>query len=308
MIFTFIIFITPCVWGQIVKRTAKAPSFFVPNGSLKAKTDAEKLSATKKPAYARGRTAHIEKDAGNYVAYPDIQYEKAPIDEILRKQKNFSAADISNYRQNIVKGFTLYSAELDKLMQYEYEKVNRETLRMNAALEYIKIASSAYRLANFQLDTQISQDMIKSRKHYKKIKQKLTEIISEQKNKKIYIIEAKNSMFWMRYEVLRKAINSFNIKGENYHFKDVTYISIFDNKYNHLFSYYRQHINMLKNRRIPAADRTSDFNINHNAVNIYQQLFDDYINDLNRIGKGLDINNPKLLRQLDEMQDKTISM
>ena len=127
------------------------------------------------------------------------------------------------------------------------------------------------------------------------------------RNKKIYIIEAKNHLFWIRYELPDEGINGFSIKG-NYHFKDVTYISIFDSKYRHLFSYNRQHINMLKNRRIPAADKTSDFYIDSHTVNIYQQLFDDYINDLNRIGKGLDINNPQLLRQLDEMQDKTISI
>ena len=308
MIFTFIIFTAPCVWGQIVKRTTKAPTFFVPNGSLKAKTDAEKLSAIKKPAHTRGGVAHIEKPTEVSTAYyPEIQYEKAPIDSILKKQKDFSKEMLSNYRQKIVNSFAIYSDELEKLLRYEYEKVNQETLRMKGALDYIKAATPAYRLANYQLDAQISQDMVKSRKHYKKIKQKLAEIISEQKNKKVYIIEAKNNLFWIHYKLLDEKISGFNIKG-NYHFKDVTYISIFDNKYNHLFSYNRQHINMLKNRRIPAADKTADFHIDIHTVNTYQQLFDDYINDLNRIGKGLDINNPQLLRQLDEMQDKTISI
>lgn len=313
IIFIFILFTVPCVWGQTIKRTTKSPTFFVPNDTLKSKskTEKEKLSATKNKNYTRGNIAHIKQTTVESTdtlpkEHLNMRYDKAPVDEILKAQPYSSKEELSEYKKSIVNSYALSVQDLQQLLQKEYDDVNEETLRMEAALRYLKTASPAYQLANFQLETQISQDMIKSRKHYKTIKQRFSEITEKQKNKRIYIIEAKNNLFWI-YELRNKATNGFRVGGD-YHFKDVTYISIFDTAYNHLFSYYRQHLNMLKNRRIPAPDRTDDSYIDTETVKMYQQLFDDYINDLNRIGKGLDINNPLLLRQLNEMQDKTISI
>ena len=304
IIFIFILFTVPCVWGQTIKRTTKSPTFFVPNDTFKNKTEKEKLSAPQKQNYVRGGVVHIERTTAQSTT-ANIRYDKAPVDEILKAQSNFSEEELSDYKKNIVDSYSLSVRDLQQLLQKEYDDVNEETLRMEAALRYLKTASPAYKLANFQLETQISQDMTNSRKHYKMIKQRFSEIIEKQKDKIIYIFEAKSNLFWL-HQRLR---NSGHMRWTNsYHFKDVTYISIFDNEYNHLFSYYRQHLNMLKNRRIPAPDRTDDSYIDTETVEMYQQLFDDYINDLNRIGKGLDINNPLLLRQLNEMQDKTISI
>lgn len=305
IIIIFILFVVPCVWGQTIKRTTKSPTFFVPHDTFKNKTEKERLSAPQKQNYIRGSVAHIERTTAQSTT-ANIRYDKAPVDEILKAQSNFSEEKLSDYKKNIVNSYSLSVRDLQQLLQKEYDDVNEETLRMEAALRYLKTASPAYKLANFQLETQISQDMTNSRKHYKMIKQKFSEITEKQKNKRIYIIEAKNNLFWI-YELRNKATNGFSVGGD-YHFKDITYISIFDTAYNHLFSYYRQHLNMLKNRRIPAPDRTDDSYIDTETVKMYQQLFDDYINDLNRIGKGLDINNPLLLRQLNEMQDKTISI
>ena len=37
IIFIFILFTVPCVWGQTIKRTTKLPTFFVPNDTFKNK-------------------------------------------------------------------------------------------------------------------------------------------------------------------------------------------------------------------------------------------------------------------------------
>lgn len=315
IIFIFILFTVPCVWGQTIKRTTKSPTFFVPNDTFKNKTEKEKLSATKNKNYTRGNIAHIKQTTVESTdtlpkEHLNMRYDKAPVDEILKAQPYLSKEQLSEYKKSIVNSYALSVQDLQQLLQKEYDDVNEETLRMEAALRYLKTASPAYQLANFQLETQISQDMTNSRKHYKTIKQRFSEIIKKQESKKVYIIEAKSSLFWDLYEQIKSMKKNEN--GIKFYLHShpvyVTYISIFDDKYNRQFSYYRQHLNMLKNRRIPAPDRTDDSYIDTETVKMYQQLFDDYINDLNRIGKGLDINNPLLLRQLNEMQDKTISM
>lgn len=300
-----IAFLTTAAWSQTVKRTAKTPIFFVPDSVLKNKTDAERLASGRTGGYNRN-TLSISPQTS---PLSRIHYNAAPIDNILQKQTPFSKIKINEYKSDILSSYALFPTDLQILLQSEYDTINKETLRMEAVLQYLKNASPAYRLANFQINRQISQDMVENRKHYKKLKQKFAEIMENSpKNQNIYIIKAKNDLFWKHYELSKQW--KYNWKGytQGYHFKNVTYISVFNHEYTHLFSYYRQHLNMLKDRRIFAPDKTAAFYIEPNIVHIYQQLFDDYLNDLNRIGKGLDINNPHLLRQLNEMQDKTISI
>lgn len=297
-------FLLPAVSAQTVKRTAKSPSFFVPDNALKSKPEAEKLSVSGRKII-RGGATNVNNSGETFES---IRFDKAPIDAILKKQSEFSSGELARYKKNIVNSYKLSVYDLQKLLQREYRNINKETARMEAVLQHLKTASPAYRFANFQIDRQISQDMVKNRKRYKKLKEKFAEITEGKKTDAItYIIEAKNDLFWKHHELSKQWQYGWKGYIRGYHFKNITYISLFDDKYDYLFSYYRQHLNMLKNRRILAPIGTDSFYIDNNTVNIYQKLFDDYITDLNRVGKGLDINNPQLLRQLDEMQDETIS-
>lgn len=304
-----IMFLSTAVLAQTVNRTVKTPSFFMPENALKNKNDAEKLSLMKTTLYKHGSAASITSNSNTISPLPDIRYAPASIETILEKQKNLPKNDLNKYKKSIVRSYKLSLDDLQKILQWEYENINKETLRMEAVLRHLKTAAPSYRFANFKIEKQISQDMVKNRKRYKKLQQKFKEIIeSEPKNQSIYIIEARNDLFWLHYGLSEQWQNNWRGYTSGYHFKDITYISIFNHEYSHLFSYYRQHLNMLKNRRIPAPDMTAHFYINQDTVNTYQRLFDEYINDLNRIGKGLDVNNPLLLRQLDDMQNKKISI
>lgn len=300
-----IAFLTTAAWAQTVKRTTKTPSFFVPNGALKNSSDAEKLSSVR--TNRQNRNTLLISDSPSLLT--GTRYEAAPIERILQKQTPFAKAKLAEYKNDIVRSYTLSPYDLQVILQSEYSTINKETLQMEEILKYLKTASPAYRLANFRIDRQISQDMVKNRKRYGKLKQKFAEIIdNEPKNKNIYIIEAKNNLFWLHYGLSGQWQNNWQGYTHGYQFKNIAYISIFNHEYSHLFSYYRQHLNMLENRRIYAPDRTANFYIEPDTVQLYQQLFDSYISDLNRIGKGLDINNHLLLRQINEMQDKTISI
>ena len=81
------------------------------------------------------------------------------------------------------------------------------------------------------------------------------------------------------------------------------FISIFDYEHNHVFSYRRTHVDSNQNRRILAAPSG-----NKEIDEDYQKLFDDYRADLRRIGYGLDITNPTLLRQIGEMKNRVITV
>lgn len=308
------LFFTPFAAAQVVKRTTKTPNFFVPGSVMKSKTDAEKLSS----AATANPKGGVGKISPNVTPSPSpsvlrLHFKKAPIDEILGKQSSLSKNDKINYIKAVVNSFTLYPSDLDQLLQSELNTVNQETVRMKNIMQTLRNSSWAYQLANFELKRQISQDMVKNRKHYKKIKQRFTEIIKETPpNSPLYIVEAKNPLFWKNFEVLKlmiakKKFGAISWKGSN-HFKEVSYITIFNSDYKHLFSYYRQHLNMLKQKRIIAPGEVGKYRIGQREINIYQQLFDGYLTDLNRIGKGLDINNPQLLRQLNEMQNRQISI
>ena len=306
----------PNVSAQTIKRTAKNPAFFVPDSLLKSKNEAEILNSFGNNRVIRGGPVNISNtkvirgkptNINNTSKIKEkISFPQAPIDTILKKQTLFSRDKLKKYKKNIVNSYKLSARDIEKLLQREYKNINEETLRMETVLDYLKTASPAYRLANFQIERQISQDMVKNRNRYKKIKEKFTQITQNAPSgENIYIIEAKDQLFWSYYEFSK-------YPGKGYssgpHFDDITYISVFDKDYSYLFSYYRQHLNMLKNQRISAPVATQNFYIDANTVNTYQQIFDWYLKDLNRIGKGLDVNNPFLLKQLNEMQDKTISI
>ena len=309
LIILLTLLITPFATAQVVKRTTKTPSFFVPDKALKQASEKETIpSAPLRTVGGAGAISNTFSPSSFR-----MQYKKAPIDDILKKQLTLSKSDKARYKQSIVKSFTLYPNDLNNLLQKELDIVNQETVRMQNIVQNLKRSSWAYQLANFELKRQISQDMVKNREHYKKIKQKFTKIINDTpEDQPVYIVEAKNQLFWQTYEVIKivtekKLFGSFHWQGSN-HFKDVTFISIFDSNCKHLFSYYRQHLNMLKQKKITAPQQVGKLKIGQREVNIYQNLLNGYLTDLNRIGKGLDITNPQLLRQLNEMQNRQLSI
>lgn len=231
---------------------------------------------------------------------------RVPIDRILKNNPIITGL-VSNPREYITDSYAMYPADLQKLLQSQLDIINQEILRMEAVVKIMKTASPAYRLANYGIEKQIAN----LPKYYNLFKQKISEIIKKSpKDKYLYVIKA----YW-GLNVLN--LNKINSSGDSIEFMGLTprkpekfreFVNICNHEYKCLMSYMRYHQNMVKNRRIKAPVKTDKFVIDKNAVSIYQRLFDDYINDLSRIGKGLDVNNRQLLRQLNEMQDKKISM
>lgn len=202
----------------------------------------------------------------------------------------------------ITNSYAFYPSDLQILLKKQFDLLNQETLQMRAILNNMKTRSSAYKLANYGIKKQITDDMVIVRKQYKNIKETYKKIVKNiPSNKLIYVIEG-NWMYEVKHRGRGKSTVSFQPTG------DYSCINIFSHEYKWLMSYPKFHDNVLKYSRIIAPTETEKFVIDKDAVSIYQKLFDDYLYDLNRIGKGLDINNQQLLRQLDEMQDKDKSM
>lgn len=226
-------------------------------------------------------------------------YQTAPIDKIL--QKNFSSKkEIQNYKSKIINSYTLYPQQLEDILQREYQTINAETLRMQKIKQQWQQMPAEYKMANYKLTEQISTEIVQSRKKYLARKKKFAEFIKKApRSRKVYIIESADpSLFYINM----KQNSYFGLKTPFYLSSSVHgihYLSLFDNEYNHVFTYHRQHVNMIKNRRFMVT-KTNNERVNQS----YQQIFDDYIIDLERIGAGLDINNRLLLHKLSEMKDE----
>lgn len=226
-------------------------------------------------------------------------YPPAPVAEILKKQFIGSPAK-TEYMQSVVRSYTLYPAELNEILQNEYQAINLETQRMKKIKQNWNKSSYAYRLLNYKLNEQISEEIAQTRKKYAVRKQKFAEFIKNAPaNQPVYIIEATQPTFF--YLTVQKNNTgkagtgiqmSFSVHG-------IHYVSLFDHNYKHIFTYHRQHIDMLENRRF-VIQKTRNERVNRS----YQQIFDDYLTDLKRIGAGVDITNRDLLRQIGEMRDE----
>lgn len=227
------------------------------------------------------------------------KYQAAPIDKIL--QKNFfSGEKAQKYAAGIVNSYTLYPQQLNDILQQEYQTINAETLRMQKIKQQWSQMPAVYRMANYKLTEQISTDIAQSRKKYLGRKNKFAEFIKQApRSRQVYIIESTDPSFFF---ISMKNNSDFRQKSGFYLSSSahgIHYLSLFDNEYNHVFTYHRQHVNMIKNRRFVVAN-TRNQRVNRE----YQQIFDDYITDLQRIGSGLDINSRLLLQKLSEMKNE----
>lgn len=223
-------------------------------------------------------------------------------DNLHYLQEHHPNKDCNKINSVITNSYAFYPSDLQILLKKQFDLLNQETLQMRAILNNMKTRSSAYKLANYGIKKQITDDMVIVRKQYKNIKETYKKIVKNiPSDKLIYVIEG-NWMYWVEYD--EKGISGIHF----YRKPNNSFINIFSHEYKWLMSYPKFHDNVLKYSRIIAPTETEKFVIDKDAVNIYQKLFDDYLHDLNRIGKGLDINNQDLLRQLDEMQDKDKSM
>ena len=233
------------------------------------------------------------------VAVAAYRYPPAPIDKIL--ESNIHSVDkAQKYKESIVHSYTLYPKQLKQLLQDEYQKVNSETLRMQNIKASWPQMPYAYRLVNYQLMKQISTEITQSRRRYLARKKRFEDLIRNTPSRDfIYVIEATNPFFLFRALTATSKQQKSSVLKLSHSIHGIYYLSLFDNNYKHIFTYHRQHINMIKNKHF-TVPKTNNERVNRS----YQKIFDDYIDDLSRIGAGLDINNRNLLNQINDMKDE----
>lgn len=270
-----------------IAANAKKPSFFVPEGTFN--TSADKTRIIPKTNRNGGIAATHNDNSLHFTAHNKLNVRKmnvipAPVDEIAKINHL-----PKSYTQSIVKSFTLSKTQLNRLLQDEFNRINQNTGQLRQILSQWPTQSKAYKLANYLIQDQSSQEITKSRRQMKDIKEKYQQFLtSSGSDGKFYIIEAKDPSLYL-------LTDHSLIKG---HLDKITYISVFDNSKKHVFSYNRLHQDMLEDKQIPK--------INQPEYATYYQSFDDYLSDLRRIGQGLDVKNPTLLRQIGEMEDVVI--
>lgn len=305
--------------AQTAGRVRKQPNFFVPEKTLQQTHKAEKLPTAQQMLQHAQRSAELD-DSDNSLysesasttlsAQPyqpqqprkKMKTQSAPIDDILKKQP-IGEYSKEQYKKNILTSYYLLPRELKEILQKEADSINADTKRMIAIKNNWKTQSPAFKFANYRLNAQISAEMTQTVKNFKNRKKKFDELLKKAPpGKRIAIIEATDPIFWhISNQKNNKSISSYNVTGQKVS-QPLHYVSVFDHNFDHLFSYHRKHINLSKNRRIAASQSG-----NPKIDKIYQNLFDSYLADLGRISSGLDINNPILLRQIGEMQNKTVS-
>ncbi|MBR6355658.1 MAG: hypothetical protein IKR92_02280 [Alphaproteobacteria bacterium] len=235
----------------------------------------------------------------NIVPVAAQQYPPAPVDKILQKQI-VDKDKLAKYRRSIVNSYKLQPKQLQNLLDSEYDEINRDTKRMQNIKKNWKSFPYAYHFANYMLNAQISAEITQSRKKFIARKKRFEEILKNTpQGEPIYIIEANDPLFFIatiRQNPDNKVARTIKM---TYMAHELNYISVFDSTYKHLFTYHRQHIDMLQNRRIVTTLNTKNKEVNQS----YQKLFDDYLTDMKRIGAGLDINNPNMFREIEQMQN-----
>ena len=225
---------------------------------------------------------------------PKKKYPPAPIADILAKQ-HYPQDWLEKYKKNITHSYAIYPNELKVILQKELNTINAENNRMYQIQSNWNNQSPAYKFVNYQINTQIANEISSSRKHFQKREKVFTEFFAKAPtDKPAYIIESTHPLFWLL---------GTNPQITQYAYRqNIYYISIFDNSYNHLFTYHRMHINANRDRRILASPTG-----NTEIDNKFQVLFDNYGNDLQKIGLGLDVTNPTLLQQVETMQKGNIT-
>ena len=307
--------------AQTVRRTQKTPDFFVPNSVLQQAHKTENLPSGQQMLQNAAVRANQRQSGGIEPSYSPslgnynyssvsgrtllggekMKTKAAPVDKILEKQ-HLGKYELKEYKDSILASYYLLPRELEYILQREKDTINADIQRMTAIRNNWNNQSGAFRFVNYKLDAQISEDMTKVAQNYKKRQKKFAELLKKTPpDRRIAVIEATDPVFWLKtvYESTNKS--AFRVKQSETS-QDLHYVSVFDAEFKHVFTYHRKHIDPNRNRRVIAAKSG-----NPKIDAIYQNLFDGYLNDLGRIGAGLDVNNPVLLRQISEMQDKKVS-
>ncbi len=240
-------------------------------------------------------------------------FRQAPIDAILAKQP-LPKKRLEHYKKRIIRSFALLPKDLKAILQKELRSIDHETKRMQQVKAEWERQTSVYKFANYQLIPQIDRGIITSRKNYKQRKRVFANLLKNAPaDKYISVIESTDGLFSTIHNVTQSAPDTSPKMKENIaKFVGVRvpalessrnyYISIFDHNHNHVFSYRRMHVDSNQKRRIMAAQSG-----NKEIDKSFQKLFDDYRSDLRRIGYGLDITNPTLLRQIGEMKNQVLT-
>lgn len=296
-----------------VSRGAKTPSFYVPNGALRTTSpDKSSLMVTFKKRNPGTIYRPTAQKSDSFYLKRKTHFKPVPIDKILQKDAihcdGCSESELKlvkhnvkeirqRFKSSIIYALTLKKTDLLNLLKQEFQTINEETKQIIAIKNNFNNASPAYRLANFQLQTQISKEIVPRNKQLKKLKKAFNQILANLPDSEdIYLIGTKDPSFLFLNEIYdTKKVAYLDI---------VTYVSLFNQKFEHLLTYTRMHEDVLKYSKIYTPTKFFEADI----TNLFQQLFDDYITDLSRIGRGLDVTNPNLLRMLDDMQDKNLSL
>lgn len=261
---------------------AQKPSFFVPDNAFK--TPVEKPAIMPRLNRGAGMAASRNTNSPQPIFNKrKMSIKQAPVDEIAKANHLTDA-----YIKSIKNSFALSKAQLNTLLQDEFARINNNTAQLHQIINQWPQQSKAYQLANYMIKDQSSQEITQSRRQMKETKDNYQKLLAEtEENDKVYIIEAQNPDLYLQQHG--------SIKG---HWKKVTYISVFNNEKKHIFTYNRLHQDMLEDKQIPK--------IRQHEYEFFYQSFDNYLTDLRRIGQGLDVQNPTLLKQMSEMEDIVI--
>ncbi len=311
LFFLFSLFFIPFKVADSANRNKSTADFYIPQSAVSKMNQAEKLP-TLNPQIPALNQPVTTPNAGvispptyrpmsgsvNAAKQPKTSFRKAPIDDILAKQP-FPKPALEKYKKHIVRSYYLLPKDLKTLLRKETKSINDETRRIQQIRAGWKTQSPAYKFINYQLNEQINNDIINSRKKYQKRRQAFEDFFkTAPKNKYVSVIESTDRLFWMRTLAETNVLFSYYVQSNH----ELYFISVFDHEHRHVFTYHRLHVDANRNRRIVATDSG-----NPEANRRFQKLFNDYSTDLRRIGTGLDIVNPELLRQIGEMQNRYIT-
>lgn len=227
------------------------------------------------------------------------------IDPLLQEQF-MSETNQAEYQKNILWSRSLYPKDLLALLRREFSSVDNETQRRQKIVRYFAKESSAYKFANYRILNQIREQSERSDRIYTAVRKKYNDFLKKAPpQQKIYLISATNSYFFKKQIAQKLSEQNRQISWWLHgHPNRIHYLSLFDNEYHHILTYPQMHVDMNRQRRIIAAQPSKEKHISQQTYQIYQNLFDQYLHDLNRIGKGLDIINPDLLTELADMKNE----
>ena len=218
------------------------------------------------------------------------------VDELLRKIGHdnicplFKDHKISKMQSSTVR-------QMQQALHNEMNNIEKRTQYINnLQKKYQQSQDVAYRLANQGLTEQLKENknfLKKQEKIVRNIDKKYRDFFRRHNpDETIYIITSD-------YPLCRECNLTFNA--------DRKYISIVTSEYKMAFCYQKVEIDDMFNGRdikapqVKYIDQTGAMR----AVN-FQTLFEHYLNDLERIGNNMDINNQHLLHEIGQMNGKKV--